>query len=332
MSKTKKKVAINGFGRIGRQFLHIALNQHTEFEVVAINDLGDTKTLAHLFEFDSTYGHCKNKINYNENALVVDDKTIAVFGERDPEKLPWKELGVDIVIESTGIFCDREGASKHLTAGAKKVIISAPAKGEAVPTCVLGANLLDFEKENIISNASCTTNCIAPILRVIQDTFGIERGDMVTIHSITNDQRILDLPHSDLRRARTAGVSMIPTTTGAAKAVGLVIPELKGRLDGYAVRVPTVTVSLADLCLELKKPATVKEVHEAFTQANPKYVGMEPRPLVSIDFRGDERSGIVDTQFTRVDGNRLHLTAWYDNEWGYSNRLADLCGLVSQAF
>lgn len=330
----KKKVAINGFGRIGRQFLHIALNQHTEFEVVAINDPGEIKALAHLFEFDSTYGHCKNKITYTQDSLIIDDKTIAVFGERDPEKLPWKELGVEIVVECTGVFCDREGASKHLTAGAQKVLISAPGKSNDVPTCVLGANeeSVDFKKEEIISNASCTTNCIAPILRVIEDNFGIEKGDMVTIHSITNDQRILDLPHKDLRRARTAHISMIPTTTGAAKAVGLVIPELKGRLDGYAVRVPTETVSLADLCLELKKPTTVEEVHAKLSEANPKYVGLETRPLVSIDFRGDERSGIVDTQFTRVDGKRLHLTAWYDNEWGYSNRLADLCSLVSKSF
>ncbi len=327
----KKKVAINGFGRIGRQFLHIALN-NPDFEVVAINDLTDAKTLAHLFEFDSTYGHCENRVSYTQDSLVIDDKTIRIFGDKNPENLPWAELGVEIVIECTGVFRDREGASKHLTAGAKKVIISAPAKSDDVPTCVLGANLLDFENEDIISNASCTTNCIAPILRIIEDSFGIKQGDMVTIHSVTNDQRILDLPHKDLRRARTAHISMIPTTTGAAKAVSLVIPELENKLDGYAVRVPTETVSLADLVLRLEKPATVEEVHTKLAEADPKYVGLEKRPLVSIDFRGDARSGIVDTQFTRVENDTLHLTAWYDNEWGYSNRLADLCALVSQSF
>lgn len=331
------KIAINGFGRIGRQILHIIQKKYPALEVVAINDLTDPATLTHLFEFDSTYGRYPGKVDRQDDQMRVDNKTIQLLAEPDPEKLPWKALGVELVLECTGFFTTCEGAGKHLSAGAKKVIISAPAKGEkgADITIVMGVNEDQYDSQNhhVISNASCTTNCLAPLAKVLHDTFGIKRGIMTTIHAVTNDQRVLDLPHKDLRRARSCIQSMIPTSTGAAKAVGLVIPELNGKLTGMAVRVPTPTVSLVDLTAELEKPASVDEIHEAFQSYSAKYpdiLTVENRELVSKDFQMDSHSSSIDARSTLVmEGNMIKVLSWYDNEWGYSNRMADLADYIS---
>jgi glyceraldehyde 3-phosphate dehydrogenase len=329
------KVGINGFGRIGRQVLKAALERYAgDYQVVAVNDLMDANTNAHLFKYDSNYGRFDGEVAVVGGDLEIDGQRIKVFAERDPAALPWADVGVEIVIESTGIFRDRAGASKHLEAGAKKVIISAPAKGPDL-TIVLGVNDAAYgpDKHHIISNASCTTNCLAPAAKVVNDNFGIVRGLMTTIHSYTNDQRILDLAHKDLRRARAAALNIIPTTTGAARAVALVIPELEGKFDGYALRVPTATVSIVDFVCELEKDTTAGEMNAAFKAAaeGPMkgILGVSDEPLVSMDYKGDSRSSIVDAELTNVmGGNMAKIVAWYDNEWGYSVRCADLVKLV----
>ncbi len=329
------KVGINGFGRIGRSFLRIA-TKHKNINVVAVNDLTDAKTLAHLFKYDSVHGTFPGKVSFKGDSLVVNGKPVKVFSEKDPEKLPWKKLGVSVVLEATGIFRDQQGAGKHLKAGAKRVIISAPAKDPDI-TIVLGVNddQFDPKKHRIISNASCTTNCLAPVVKVINDTFGIERGLMTTIHAYTNDQRILDLPHKDLRRARAAALSMIPTTTGAATAVTLVIPELAGKLDGMAMRVPTPNVSVVDFTAQVKKKATAEKVNGAMKKAARgkmrKILKYSDEPLVSTDFNHTPYSSIVDAPSTNVvDGNLVKVLAWYDNEWGYAARCVDLGELVGR--
>jgi glyceraldehyde 3-phosphate dehydrogenase len=330
------KIGINGFGRIGRNFFRAAYKDPS-LQIVAVNDITDAKTLAHLLKYDSVHGRFEASVEVKENAIVVNGKEVQVLSCKDAADLPWGKLGVEIVIESTGRYTDRDGAGKHLAAGAKRVIISAPAKGED-GTFVMGVNEKTFDpaKHFILSNASCTTNCLAPVAKVLLDTFGIERGLMTTIHSYTNDQKILDLPHKDLRRARAAGMSMIPTTTGAAKAVSLVIPELKGRLDGMAIRVPTPNVSLVDLTAELSKSATAEEINAAMRKASEgpmkgilQYVD---EPLVSIDFNHDPVSSSFDALSTKVIGGKMaKVLAWYDNEWGYSCRLVDLAKYVSKA-
>jgi glyceraldehyde 3-phosphate dehydrogenase len=329
-----KKVAINGFGRIGRNVFRAAVG-NPAFEIVAINDLTDPKTLAHLLKYDSVHGKFAGTAEASDGALIVNGKEIKVCVERDPANLPWSAMGIDIVLECTGLFTNAEKASAHLKAGAKKVLISAPAKNEDV-TIVMGVNenTYDPAKHNIISNASCTTNCLAPVAKVLQNAYGIRRGLMTTVHSYTNDQKILDLPHSDLRRARAAAASIIHTTTGAAKAVALVLPELKGKLNGFAMRVPTPNVSVVDFVAELDKNVTAEEVNaklKAEAEGGLKGIlGYTDEPLVSIDFRGDARSSIVDGLSTMVlEGNLLKVISWYDNEWGYSCRLADLTTLVS---
>ena len=328
------KVAINGFGRIGRQALKAMLENHKNIEVVGINDLVDTETNAHLFKYDSNYGRFDGTVETDDNHLIINGHKIKVTQERNPEDLPWGELGVDVVLESTGIFTSRDGASKHLKAGAKKVVISAPAKGEDI-TIVLGVNHTDYdpEKHNIISNASCTTNCLAPAAKVLNDGWGIEQAYMTTIHSYTNDQRILDLPHKDLRRARAAAVSMIPTTTGAAKATGLVLPEVDGRIDGMAIRVPTPNVSLVDLVAHVEEDVTEDQVLDAMRAAasGPMegILGVSDEPLVSVDYTGDPHSSVVDALSTAVmDGRMVKVLSWYDNEWGYSCRVVDLVKYV----
>ncbi|MCH7767494.1 MAG: type I glyceraldehyde-3-phosphate dehydrogenase [Nitrospinae bacterium] len=328
------KVGINGFGRIGRIVLRAALGREA-VDVVAVNDITDAKTLGHLFKYDSVHGAFPGEVEVDDSSIVVDGKPITVLAERDPAALPWKKLGVEIVVESTGIFVDKEGAGKHLEAGAKKVIITAPAK-EPDLTVVLGANegSYDKTKHHIVSNASCTTNCLAPLAKVLNDNFGIVHGLMTTTHAYTNDQRILDLPHKDLRRARAGAVSMIPTTTGAASAVAEVLPELKGKLDGMAIRVPTPNVSLVDLVAELKSEVTEEEVLDAFRVAADGelkgILGLSEEPLVSIDFNGDPRSSIVDAESTRViDKKMVKVLAWYDNEWAYSMRVVDLIEYIA---
>lgn len=330
----KLKVAINGFGRIGREIFRINLEKN-HFDIVAINDLSDYKTLAHLLKYDSNYGTLKNDITTKDGEIIVDGKSIKVLCERDPEKLPWKDLEIDLVIEATGFFCSKEGAGKHLKAGAKKVIITAPAKDEIDLTVVLGVNEKTYDpaKHHIISNASCTTNCLAPFAKVLNDNFGIEKGLMTTIHAYTNDQNILDLPHKDLRRARAAALSMIPTSTGAAKAIGLVIPELNGKLNGLAIRVPTPTVSMVDLVCTVKTPTTAQEINAKLKEAaeGPMkgILGYSEIPLVSIDFKGSPLSSIIDAESTQViDGTLVKVMSWYDNEWGYSCRIVDLIKLV----
>ena len=324
------RVGINGFGRIGRNVLRTTLADKN-IEVVAVNDLTDPKTLAHLLKYDSILGNLSNKITTSADSIEVDGRKIRVFAEKDPAKLDWESQGVQVVVESTGRFTNAEDAKKHLRGSVKKVIISAPAKGEDI-TLVLGVNddKYDASKHNIISNASCTTNCLAPIAKVLVDSFGIVKGTMTTIHSYTNDQVILDFPHKDLRRARAAALSMIPTSTGAAKAIYLAIPELKGKLDGFAVRVPTPNVSVVDLVVLTEKNTTVEEVNAAMKAASEKaplkgYLGYEEQELVSMDFRGDSRSSIFDALLTRVvGGNLVKVISWYDNEWGYSCRVRDL--------
>jgi glyceraldehyde 3-phosphate dehydrogenase len=331
------KVGINGFGRIGRGFLRAMRAQGvTDFEVVAINDLTDTTTLAHLLKYDSVYGRFDTDVTAGEGSISVGPKTIRILAEREPGNLPWGDLGVDIVVESTGFFTAAEDAGKHRSAGAKKVIISAPAKGEDI-TIVLGVNddQYDPATDHIISNASCTTNCLAPMAKAIDDAFGIERGLMTTIHAYTNDQNVLDYPHKDLRRARAAAINMIPTSTGAAKAIGLVMPSMKGKLDGYAMRVPVPTGSATDLTVELKKTASAAEINsvvQAAAEGSMKgYLRYTEDPIVSSDIVGDPASCIFDSDITNVNGNLAKVLGWYDNEWGYSNRLVDLTRLVGKS-
>ncbi|MEO6165223.1 MAG: type I glyceraldehyde-3-phosphate dehydrogenase [Candidatus Binatia bacterium] len=329
------KVAINGFGRIGRLVLRTLLERcKTELAVVAINDMADLKTNAHLFRYDSTYGIYPGKIECADGAMNVDGQTIAVLNQKDPARLPWKQLGVDIVIEATGVFTDGAQVRAHLDAGAKKAIITAPATNEDI-TLVLGVNDGNYNprKHHIVSNASCTTNCLAPVAKVLHDNFGIERGLMTTTHAYTNDQRILDLMHKDLRRARAAAVNIVPTSTGAAKAIGLVMPDLKGKLHGISLRVPTPSVSVVDLVVDLKKAATVEAINAALQQsADGKMNGILAfcdEPLVSSDFRGNSASSIVDGLSTVVlEGKMAKVLSWYDNEWGYSCRVADLAKLL----
>jgi glyceraldehyde 3-phosphate dehydrogenase len=330
------RIGINGFGRVGRQSLKAILERHPqELEVVAINDLTDTRTNAHLLKYDSTYGRFPGEIEATADMLLVNGHAIKVIAQRDPAQIPWGDLGVDVVIESTGHFTEAEKAAAHLRGGAKKVIISAPAKGEDL-TIVLGVNesLYDPARHHIISNASCTTNCLAPAVKVLHEAFGIERGLMNTIHAYTNDQRILDQVHKDLRRARSAGVNMIPTTTGAARALSLVIPELKGRFDGMSVRVPTITVSAVDLVATVRKETTREQVNAAFqaAAAGPLkgLLDYTEEPLVSSDLRGDPHSAIIDGLSTMViGGTMVKVLAWYDNEWGYSCRVADLAAFLA---
>ena len=329
------RVGINGFGRIGRQSLKALIERTPEVEVVAVNDLVDVKTNALLFKHDSTYGAYPGEVSHTDDSIVIDGKTVKVLQVKDPATLPWADLGVDIVLESTGLFTDAEKASAHLQAGAKKVIISAPAKKEDI-TIVLGVNedKYDPAAHHIISNASCTTNCLAPAAKVVHDNWIIKRGLMNTIHSYTNDQRILDVAHKDPRRARAAGLNIIPTTTGAAKALALVIPDLKGKFDGFSLRVPTPTVSVVDFTAELEKDTTVEELNQAFRDAAAGplkgILGASDEPLVSTDFRGDDRSSIVDLPSNMVlGGNFVKVIAWYDNEWGYSCRVADLVKFVA---
>jgi glyceraldehyde 3-phosphate dehydrogenase len=331
------KIGINGFGRIGRNVLRIIMEdqkQYGELQVISINDLTDAATLAHLFKYDSVFGIFQGDVSHKENSIIVNGHEMKVHAEKDPKALPWKAEGVEVVIESTGKFTEKAKAMAHIEAGAKKVIISAPAKGEDI-TIVMGVNEDKYKpaEHHVISNASCTTNCLAPLAKVLNDLFGIERGVMTTVHSYTNDQRILDQPHKDLRRARAAALSMIPTTTGAAKAIALVIPELKGKLDGLSIRVPTPDVSIVDFVCNTKKKTTKEEILSVLkTAANGPLKGILQvceEPLVSIDFTGNPNSSIVDSQNIFVlDGNLVKVLAWYDNEWGYSKRVADLAKYI----
>lgn len=328
-------IAINGFGRIGRLVLRAILRQHPDIRVAAINDLTDAKTLAYLFKYDSVHGVYEGEVSHSENSITVDGKEIRIFSEKDPEALPWYDLGVKIVIEATGVFNTKAGASKHLAAGAEKVILTAPGKDDVDATIVMGVNHTDLTGEHrIVSNASCTTNCLAPIAKVLHDNFGIVGGLMTTIHSYTNDQKILDLPHRDLRRARAAALSMIPTTTGAAKAIGLVIPELKGKLDGLAVRVPTPDVSLVDLNVNLTREVNAEEIKTAMKTAaeGPMkgYLMYNEEPIVSVDIVGNTHSSIFDAPSVYTKGNMAKVLAWYDNEYGYSCRVVDLLKYMSE--
>ena len=347
------KVGINGFGRIGRQVLKAIRDRYPQdLEVVAFNDIGDMKTMAHLLKYDSNYGRYNGTVEVADDALIIDGKKVKVFKETDPSAIAWGDLGVDIVVESTGLFTIKEdgvnkkgktvkGAASHIKGGAKKVIISAPAEGEDL-TIVIGVNEDKYDPKNhhVVSNASCTTNCLAPAAKVVHDNFTIKRGFMTTVHAYTNDQKILDMPHSDLRRARAAAMSIIPTTTGAAKAVSLVIPDLKGKFDGYALRVPTSTVSIVDFTAELEKETTTEELRNLFREAakQPRFKGVlqaVDEPLVSIDYKGDPHSSSVDLQFTMVLGkeksNFVKVVTWYDNGWGYSCRTADLAALMAKS-
>ncbi|MCE5192942.1 MAG: type I glyceraldehyde-3-phosphate dehydrogenase [Candidatus Cryosericum sp.] len=329
------KVAINGLGRVGRQVLKHLITRYPEIEVVAANDITDVHTLAHLVKYDSNYGTWNVDIKETEDAIVIDGHEIKIFREKDPSALPWAKLGIDVVVESTGLFTDADKARAHISAGAKKVVITAPAKGEDI-TIVLGVNdgLLDTSKHTIISNASCTTNSLAPVVKVLHDTWGVEKGYMTTVHSYTQDQRILDAPHKDLRRARNAATNIIPTTTGASKAVALVIPDLKGKLDGISLRVPTPTVSITVFDAVLSKPTTRDELNAAFKLASETtmkgYLGYNELPLVSSDYRGTFYSGVVDGLSTMANGTLVQVLSWYDNEWGYSARVADLIKLIAQ--
>jgi len=330
------KVAINGFGRIGRPVLRRILKNHPDLDVVAINDLTDTKTLAHLLKHDSIYRNYDKEVSFTENSLIVGGKEIKVFAEKDPENLPWGKLGIDIVLECTGLFTDLKGAEKHIKVGAKQVIISAPAKDVEIPSYVLGVNEQKFNpgKDKIIDMGSCTTNCIAPIAKILNDNFKIVKGFMTTVHSYTNDQKILDLPHKDLRRARAAALNIIPTSTGAAKALGKVIPELKGKLDGIAMRVPTATVSVLDLIVEVEKSASIEEVNKEFEKASQKQMkgilGIEKEQLVSSDYIGNPLSAIVDKSLTMVKENMIKVVGWYDNEFAYACRIAEFAEFVGK--
>ncbi len=331
------RVGINGFGRIGRQVFKAIVGEYDdEIEVVGVNDLMDTHTLAHLLRYDSTYGVYDFDVESSDSSLTVDGHEVKVFTERDPANIPWGDNGVDLVIESTGFFTDAAKARGHIEGGAKKVIITAPAKNEDI-TIVLGVNeeMYDPDVHNIVSNASCTTNCLAPVAKVVQDKYGIRRGFMTTVHSYTNDQVTLDGPHKDLRRARAAALNIVPTTTGAARAVALVIPELKGKFDGFALRVPTPTVSIIDFVAEIENPTTVEELNGVFKAMSEEdlvgILGYSDEPLVSTDYRGDSHSSIVDGLSTMVmDGNMVKVIAWYDNEWGYSCRVADLANMMAE--
>ena len=335
------KIAINGFGRIGRPTFRRILNKHPELEVIAINDLGDPKILAHLLRYDSLYGIYKKQVKFgNENLLIdgtSDGKKVKVLSEKDPRNLPWKELGVDIVLECTGIFTDLEGSKKHLQGGAKKVIISAPGKSEEIPTYLLGVNQDQYnsEKDNVVSMGSCTTNCLAPVAKVLDEEFGIVKGFMTTVHSYTNDQKILDLPHKDLRRTRAAALNIIPTTTGATKTVEKCLPKLKGKLDGLALRVPTPTVSIIDFVCQVKKETTAEEVNYTLKKSSRKkelegILGVEDAPLVSSDYKGNSYSAIVDALSTQAKGDLIKVLAWYDNEWGYACRLAEFAEYIGK--
>jgi glyceraldehyde 3-phosphate dehydrogenase len=329
------RIGINGFGRIGRNYFRAALAQGADLEIVAVNDLTSPEALAHLFKYDSVGGRLKETIEVKDGNIVVNGNVVKVLAERDPAKLPWGELGVDIVIESTGFFTKAADAQKHIDAGAKKVLISAPASDEDI-TIVMGVNdnLYDSATHHIISNASCTTNCLGPLAKVVNDEFGIERGLMTTIHAYTADQNLQDGPHKDLRRARAAAVNMVPTSTGAAKAIGLVLPELKGKLDGYAIRVPVPTGSATDLTVTVSRETTVEEVNAALKKASESealqgFLTYTDEPIVSSDIVGDPASSIFDSGLTKVIGNQVKVVSWYDNEWGYSNRLVDLTELVA---
>jgi len=335
------KIAINGFGRIGRPTFRRILNKYPEIEVVAVNDLTDAKTLAYLLKYDSLYGISEKQIKAKDNEFLLDGKDngkkVKVFAESDPEKLPWKKLGVDIVLECTGYFRDLDGAKKHLKAGAKKVIISAPAKSDEIPTYLLGVNQEKYnpKKDNIISMGSCTTNCLAPVAKVLDQEFGIVKGFMTTIHSYTNDQRILDLAHKDLRRGRAAGINIIPTTTGAAKTVEKCLPQLKGRLDGLALRIPTPVVSIVDFVCEVEKETSAEEVNYILKKSSGKeelrgILGIEDAPLVSSDYKGNSYSAIVDALSTMVQGNLIKTLTWYDNEYGYACRLVELAEYIGK--
>ena len=329
------KVGVNGFGRIGRNFLRASLESGANFEIVGVNDLTDNATLAHLLKYDSILGRLNQPVTHTDTTITVGGKTIAVSAERDPANIPWGQLGVDIVVESTGIFTKAADAQKHITAGAKKVIISAPATDEDI-TIVMGVNHQNYDssKHNIISNASCTTNCLAPMAKVLNDEFGIVRGLMTTIHAYTNDQVILDFPHKDLRRSRAAALSIIPTSTGAAKAISLVIPELKGKLDGFAMRVPVPTGSATDLTVELAKEVSVAEINAAIKKASEGslkgYLTYTEDPIVSADIVTDPASCIFDAGLTKAIGTQVKVVGWYDNEWGYSNRLVDLIQYIGK--
>jgi len=340
------KLAINGFGRIGRPALRRILDKHPNIEIVAINDLTDPPTLAHLLRHDSTYGRYDKEVKVDGNNLIVDGraergssqaelggKTIKILAEKDPANLPWKELEIDVVLECTGLFTKLEGAQKHITAGAKKVVISAPCDGDGIPTYLLGVNADNYKGEAIISMGSCTTNCLAPIVKILNDNFTIEKGFMTTVHSYTNDQRILDLPHKDLRRARAAGQNIIPTSTGAAKALGQCIPEIAGKLDGLAMRVPTPTVSITDFVCLVKKSATAQEINKLFTDAQmgdlKNILATSSEPLVSMDFKGNSNSSIVDLALTMSKENLIKVISWYDNEWGYACRLAEIADYIA---
>jgi len=332
------KIAINGFGRIGRPTLRRLLDKHRDLEVVAINDLTDAATLAHLLKYDSLYGIYNKPVKAVDSALVIDGKQIKVLAESDPKNLPWKELDVDVVLECSGVFTDFEGASKHIAAGAKKVIISAPSKDQdKIPSYIFGVNeeKFDAKKDKVIDMGSCTTNCLAPVAKVLNDNFKIIKGFMTTVHSYTNDQRILDLPHKDLRRARAAAMNIIPTTTGAAKAISNVMPELKGKLNGIALRVPTAVVSILDLICEVGKNTTAEEVNYIFKKASQKkelngILGVEDAILVSSDYKGNSFSAIVDASLTMANDNLVKVVAWYDNEWAYACRLAEMAEYVGR--
>lgn len=331
------KIAINGFGRIGRLAFRNILDQHPKLQIVAINDLTDSKTLAHLLKYDSSYGIYPRNVSNDPENIIVNKKKYRVFAEKDPANLPWKKLGVDVVLECTGFFMDYEGNLKHLNAGAKKVVISAPTKdNERVNTFVLGVNEEKYnsQKDHIISNGSCTTNCIAPMAKILNDNFGVETGFIGTTHSYTNSQRLLDLPAKNIREARAAALSIIPSTTGAAKAVFQTIPKLKGKLFGYALRVPTPVVSIADFTATVNKKTTVDEVNELFEKmSKTKYkgiLGFSREPLVSVDYKGNPLSAIIDSELTLVQENLVKVTAWYDNEWGYTNRLVEMAEYISR--
>ncbi|MFA5207982.1 MAG: type I glyceraldehyde-3-phosphate dehydrogenase [Candidatus Paceibacterota bacterium] len=329
------KIAINGFGRIGRCSLRAAIKEKLDIEIVAINDLADNKTLAHLFKYDTSYGVFDGEVKIEGDYMIVNGKKILMLAEKDPEKLPWKDLKIDVVLECTGVFRDRIGLTKHITAGAKKVIISAPAKDDDIPSYLLGINAEEYKNENIIDMGSCTTNCLAPVVKILETEFGIVKGFMTTIHSYTNDQNLLDLPHKDLRRARAAAENIVPTTTGAAKAIGKVVPSVKGKMDGIAVRVPTPVVSLIDLVCEVEKETTVEEVNKAFekysnTGEMKGIFFVEKDPLVSSDFKGNPFSSIFDPEYTKVNGNMVKVMAWYDNEWAYSCRLVELAKKIGK--
>ena len=329
MKNTRKiRIAINGFGRIGRPTLRVALEKD-DLEIVAINDLTEAKVLAHLLKYDTLYGRYKKKVDYTKDSLIVEGREIKVYAEKEPDKLPWKNLDIDLILESSGCFTDKKKASLHLLAGAKRVIISAPPKDQDIPTYILGVNEESLNpKEKIISNGSCTTNCLAPVAKILNDEFGIEKCFMTTIHSYTNDQRILDLAHQDLRRARAAACNMIPTTTGASQSVVAAIPSLKGKLYGISLRVPTPVVSLIDLVAQIKKKISVEEVNKVFIKQSQgklkNILAVTNEPLVSSDFIGDPHSAIVDLSFTGVEDNLVKVFAWYDNEWGYANRYVEM--------